>query len=109
MPSITVYALGGMLLITAVGIYSTQLLTNELKMHHPALYDDIGRPGLFAQLSIRHECRFDRFILRREYKSISNRKVRLLGNIVFLCDGLNVLIFIYLVCFRYNDFHGWVE
>jgi len=104
-----VYALCAMLLIAVVGAWATQTMKNEIKIHYPDLYDYIGRPGLFSRRTIYDQCRFARFIFRREYNSLDSRRIKRLGNVVLLCNLINVMIFVYLFSFRYNDFRGWIE
>lgn len=105
---ISAYAIGVMLFTTIVDIYSARLLIEEIEIHHPDLYNDIGRPKLFAHRPFRDRCRFNLFILLRKYASVSNNKIRWLGEVIFVCSGINLILFIYLLCFRYNEFRSVV-
>jgi len=105
----TAYALGAMLFIAAIGSYATHTMNKELKIHYPNLYNDLGRPALFAWRSIRDQWRFFRFLIHREYISLAHKKIKRLGDVVLLCNCINVTIAVCLLCFRYNEFHGWIE
>lgn len=62
----------GLLAVSAgIGTWCIHRFTREIKARYPKLYDDLGRPGLFAQMSIRNEFRFNRFILSRRYSSLT--------------------------------------
>ncbi len=106
--STSAYAIGIMLFTTIVAVYSAHLLINEVEIHHPSLYNDIGRPKLFVPRRLRDQCRFNLFILLRKYASVSNYKIRWLGEVIFLCISINLIIFIYLLCFKYNEFRSIV-
>jgi hypothetical protein len=103
----TLCALGLALLVTVCGACASRLMSKEIEIRDPDTFRTIGRPALFARRSICDDYRFARFIWPREYNSIASEKIRLLGNIVFLCTCINVVIVIYLFLFRSNDFRGF--
>jgi hypothetical protein len=95
-----------MLSLTAIATYAMYLMLREIEQNYPDLYRDIGSPRLFAEQSFRDQLRVMGFILLRKYGLVSNVKVRQLGDIIFASSVLNFVIFIYMLLFRFNDFHG---
>jgi hypothetical protein len=102
-------ALGLIVLIGIVFLAAGHLLVKELRTDYPDLYVNIGRPALFAPRSIIEQWRFIRFIILRKYRSIANKRIRVLGDIVLLCSIINLGLIFCLVVFNYNDFHQSIE
>lgn len=103
---ISVCAIGAMFLFAAIGFYASWSIIKEIRIYYPNIYDEIGRPDVCTRMSIYREWRFNLFVLRREYSSISNKKIKRLGDAALLCACVNAIIFIYLLFFRYNEFGG---
>ena len=96
-PSANIFGIAGLLLNAVVGAYASRKMMKGIEKHYPSLLNTIGRPDFFAEVSIRDQWRFHKFILRREYNSIPNQKIKRFGNITLLCDCMCVVIFAYLV------------
>ena len=92
--------------LTAAAVYATHLMVKEIEGNYPDLYRDIGRPRLFSEQSFGSQLCFVDFILRRKYSSVSNAKIKRDGDIVFASRLITLAMFVYLLVFRYQDFHG---
>ena len=79
-------------------------MSNEIKTSHPDLYNEIGRPALFADQSGKEQWRFLIFVLTREYASMGSWRIRLLGDIMWLCSIASLFLFYYLLLFHFHDF-----
>jgi len=104
MPSTGWYVLGLTISIGAIGMFAAYSMSREIKRNYPDLYHEIGPPVFSTDLS-KEQWPFLRFILTRKYASIGSRKIRLLGDIVWLCNVSVWLSFVYQALFHANDFH----
>ena len=102
--STTRYTIVLMLLIGITYTFAGYFMVDEIRTSHPDLYDEICTPTQNIVRSIKQDCRFFMFLLSREYASIDSRKIRLLGNIVWLCSVANLFLLCYLLLFHFHEF-----
>jgi hypothetical protein len=98
--------MGLALLIGVIYQITGNLMTKEIRENYPDLYKEIGRPAQIGNLSIKQEWRFFTFLLTRKYASIESRRIRLLGDIAWLCGVANFLLLACLVLFHFDDFRS---
>jgi hypothetical protein len=103
--SASAYAIAAMFATGAVCTYAGHLMTKEIKNNYPSLYNDIGRPAPFSWRSGSEQWRFLTFMFRLKYRSLGN-KIKILGDIVHLTSFIGLILFLYLVLFRLDDFQG---
>jgi hypothetical protein len=102
--STTRYAIVLMLLIGMTYTFAGYFMVDEIRTIHPDLYDEIARPTQNIVRSVKQEWRFFIFLLSRKYASIDSRKIRLLGDIVWLCSIANWFLLLYLLLFHFHEF-----
>jgi hypothetical protein len=100
----TRYAFVLMLLIGIAHTFAGYFMVDEIRTSRADLYDQIGRPAQNVVRSIKQEWRFYVLILTREYASIESRKIRILGDIVWLCSVTNLFLLFYLMLFHLHEF-----
>jgi hypothetical protein len=104
--SASTYTIVAILAAGAVCTYAGHLMAKEIKRNYPILYDDIGRPAPFSWRSGYEQWRFLAFVYFRRYRSLGN-KIKILGDVVLLCSFVILILFLYLVLFRLDDFRGF--
>lgn len=83
----------GLLLVSAVAwLYLSRRLYEFLAQNYPVIYEKLGSPTLLMEKSMVTNYRVMLFILRREYVSVADEKLRR------LCQGLQYIFYIYVVC-----------
>jgi len=94
-------------LILLIGVaynFAGYFMVNEIRTNHPGVYDEICRPTRNVVRSLTQEWRFCVFVLTRKYTSIESRKIRLLGDIVWLRSSANLFLLLYLLLFHFHEF-----
>jgi hypothetical protein len=110
----TIGILISMVLIGVTGTYASRKLSIEIKARYPAIWKKAGHPSVtfvpkFKPWTILDEWRFNCFIWLRKYRLFDEKKLRSLGDVVLVCMGINLILFVYLVVFRYSEFSGPLE
>ena len=83
-----------LLVLFVVWIYLLNELFHLLENEYPEKYDEMGQPRLFS-LSKWAEGSTQDFILFREYRELEGRKVKNLGNMLFVIFVVFSVIVIY--------------
>jgi hypothetical protein len=87
------YGLGLVFLIGAATFLATIMLVNHIRSNYPNLYNNIGRPT-FLPLSTIDQWRFVRFIIRRDYSRVGDRRLALLGDVILFGGLINIILII---------------
>jgi hypothetical protein len=62
-------------------LVSSEVLLNQIRRTCPGTYNELGRPSLFANNTVPNASRFLVFLLKREYSTSADRRVRTLGSV----------------------------
>ncbi|WP_426524906.1 hypothetical protein [Bradyrhizobium sp. McL0615] len=93
------FAFGLIIVICVAGGLGYRSLANCLKRYDTSTWEDVGRPELFSKKSIKDELSFSWYILARKYRKSEIRRIRVLGDLCFVCFvavwlvALTVMIF----------------
>jgi hypothetical protein len=79
-------------LITIVILWATFNLNAELMKSYPAEWEQLGRPTLLSQKTIRQELRLMSFIALRKYRKFQDPRLSRFGDLVFVCTCANIAL-----------------
>lgn len=84
-----------MMMCTLLALGVTQLLVTYkwiriLREHHPAVWNELGRPTLFGSAGV--QLRMWRFAIRGEYKALGDAKLDRLSSIMLRLGGIYIVI-----------------
>ncbi len=81
----------------ALGLCLTNVLMSYIRKQHNATWEKLGSPSLITNNSIQNNLAFQRFLWKKEYRHLDDKKLNLLAGITRYFEVLYLLLFIGIV------------
>ena len=84
-----------LMILCVTGFIFHYIFLKRMKMKFPEIWQELGKPTLFLNNTIQNGLRVQKFLIRREYRTLSDE------NFIRFCDRLRLFGFGYLLFFGF--------